>query len=439
MFTRCPQCTTVFRVTANQLRAARGDVRCGNCAHVFNAMESLADELPQHAQQEHADAPEGDNDALEFNAPEQTWSEIFIEARPKPSDVALDGDIEAITANPDEWRAMLEELGVAPADVEAEVEADIAAEIETDLDPEDTGIEMGAASLMAEDDENDAIEAFSAEYLTAADETEDDETPAREADEKEREPEPVYVIDTPPPETDNAEGAFDEEAVEVEEIVIESVQPIFADDAGAPADSLDAAVSAASPDEEFPLWDELAPSTTTEHERRPSGIWAVATVLLAAALILQLGHQARDSLAAHPRYGELVRNGYASLNQRLYPDWSLDSFFIRRSEALAGGSTPEALDISAAVEVTGAQPVGLPLVRVTLRDQWANTVGRRVFMPDEYLATDLPAIVPPGTRIPVALSLGDPGTKARGYEVDLCLQRRQTGLECQLVEAPYRP
>jgi predicted Zn finger-like uncharacterized protein len=427
MFTRCPQCTTVFRVTANQLRAARGDVRCGNCAHVFNAMESLADELPRRRQQEHADAPEGDDDAMEFDAPEQTWGEIFIEARPKPGDVALDGEIEAITANPEEWRAMLAELGVAPADVEP------------DLELEDTGIEMGAASLMAEDDEDAAIEGFSSEGVPAAGETEENETPARELDERQREPEPVYVIDTPPPEAANAEAAIDAEAVEVEEIVIEAVQPIFADDAAAPADSLDAAVSATSPDDEFPLWYELDPATTPEHERRPSVIWAVAAVLLAAALMLQLGHQARDSLAAHPRYGELVRNAYASANQRLYPDWSLDSFFIRRSEALAGGSTPEALDISAAVEVTGAQPVGLPLVRVTLRDQWANTVGRRVFVPDEYLATDLPGIVPPGTRIPVALSLADPGTKARGYEVDLCLQRRQTGLECQLAEAPYRP
>ena len=31
MYTQCPDCATVFRVTAETLRAAQGDVRCGVC------------------------------------------------------------------------------------------------------------------------------------------------------------------------------------------------------------------------------------------------------------------------------------------------------------------------------------------------------------------------------------------------------------------------
>jgi predicted Zn finger-like uncharacterized protein len=43
MYTQCPQCQTVFRVTATMLKAARGKVRCGRCAHVFNALTFLID------------------------------------------------------------------------------------------------------------------------------------------------------------------------------------------------------------------------------------------------------------------------------------------------------------------------------------------------------------------------------------------------------------
>ena len=44
MLTRCPNCETAFRVTPEQLKARQGKVRCGECQHVFNALESLVEE-----------------------------------------------------------------------------------------------------------------------------------------------------------------------------------------------------------------------------------------------------------------------------------------------------------------------------------------------------------------------------------------------------------
>ena len=44
MRTRCPACSTVFRVTSDQLRAKAGKVRCGYCQAVFNAFDELLDE-----------------------------------------------------------------------------------------------------------------------------------------------------------------------------------------------------------------------------------------------------------------------------------------------------------------------------------------------------------------------------------------------------------
>jgi predicted Zn finger-like uncharacterized protein len=41
--TRCAACGTVFRVVQDQLRVSEGWVRCGRCAEVFNAVESLVD------------------------------------------------------------------------------------------------------------------------------------------------------------------------------------------------------------------------------------------------------------------------------------------------------------------------------------------------------------------------------------------------------------
>lgn len=44
MFTCCPACQTLFRVRAETLRVAQGEVRCGRCGAQFNALDSLAED-----------------------------------------------------------------------------------------------------------------------------------------------------------------------------------------------------------------------------------------------------------------------------------------------------------------------------------------------------------------------------------------------------------
>lgn len=46
MLTRCPGCATHFRVTPDQLKLRAGRVRCGECQHVFNALDTLIEEPP---------------------------------------------------------------------------------------------------------------------------------------------------------------------------------------------------------------------------------------------------------------------------------------------------------------------------------------------------------------------------------------------------------
>jgi len=45
MITRCPSCQTHFRVHAEQLAARGGQVRCGKCSRVFDALDHLIEEI----------------------------------------------------------------------------------------------------------------------------------------------------------------------------------------------------------------------------------------------------------------------------------------------------------------------------------------------------------------------------------------------------------
>lgn len=58
MLTRCPECSTTFRVTAEQLKMRAGTVRCGKCQAVFNALDSLLESAtPEEALPPQTPAP----------------------------------------------------------------------------------------------------------------------------------------------------------------------------------------------------------------------------------------------------------------------------------------------------------------------------------------------------------------------------------------------
>src|SRR5215831_3827170 len=52
LFTRCPGCKTVFRVTEAQLNLRAGQVRCGHCRTVFNGRDELIALDPPALEQE---------------------------------------------------------------------------------------------------------------------------------------------------------------------------------------------------------------------------------------------------------------------------------------------------------------------------------------------------------------------------------------------------
>lgn len=64
--TRCVHCHTVFRVTTAQLQAHGGQVRCGRCMQVFDALAALA---PEPAMIEPQSQPAVDPDVVQETAP----------------------------------------------------------------------------------------------------------------------------------------------------------------------------------------------------------------------------------------------------------------------------------------------------------------------------------------------------------------------------------
>lgn len=85
MHTTCPSCHAVFRVTPEQLEARSGKVRCGKCAFVFNAFDTLV--TPIETVSLIAPPPEGfESQGLE--QPNIDVEEEHITLQPAPATVA---------------------------------------------------------------------------------------------------------------------------------------------------------------------------------------------------------------------------------------------------------------------------------------------------------------------------------------------------------------
>lgn len=447
MYTRCPSCSSTFRVTAALLQMADGEVRCGSCGTVFNALHTLVDDwtgtfgpMPAPAipttgegaaPEERPEAPGTDapfddvpaSETLEFDAPERDWQRFFIapeEVRPigGREDPALGEDfapgepaaparsLEEETADTDTWQAFLREA--APGEA-----ADESADEEDDAPP---------FVILDDESRGPALEILVRRETTTGE---------------------AVLVTGPEPEAPGEQASEPATAAEVAPVA--ETQP-------ASEDTAEHLVTSLAPAEPLPGEQPTAPETVLDWGPPPAfskaeprgathaGRWLAASVAAVLLLAGQALHHYRDSLAADPRYGALVRDAYARLGQSVYPDWPLAAYEIRSAKAEIQNSTPGALDIVADIAVTGTQPVGLPMVRVVLRDRWTNPVASGIFDSSQYLA-DAPSTshaYSPGTLIPVAISLKDPGSTAQGYEVDVCLPNRRYGLQCQSARDPFR-
>ena len=96
LYTRCPGCTTIFRVTEPQLALRDGQVRCGHCRTVFNGREQLISLAPlADAEQEYDELAQGPptvtlRSARSLDPPPPAPTPTAMPETPAPSPDAVD-------------------------------------------------------------------------------------------------------------------------------------------------------------------------------------------------------------------------------------------------------------------------------------------------------------------------------------------------------------
>jgi len=395
VYTQCSKCETVFRLSAETLRAAGGQVRCGRCGEVFNALarlaeeatafptgesslesESRADAILQSAQPvppAAAPAPEGDEIAhlkildapdeevdldasLEFTLPPGELDRIFIETSPTPLQI-LAASVKAAAARsaPPAATAHPEPAHPEPAHPEpAHAEPVHAESVPTESMP---AAPLPAASI----------------------------------------PEPGMVLRNTPPQ-------------------IERRVPV-------PAAKIPGLTVSEDIRQEMLAGYQRAELPEINAPRRPQlppAVWISAAVTLALLLVFQVVQTNGEWLSAHAPL----------LDGDGKPSATLATYQLRQWGVTGDPGANGTLRVRASIMNAAAQLQPYPLLRVTLADRFGTRVGAREFEPAEYLGKAPARMIAPGERVDATLNILDPGKDAEGFEIDVCIRTAEKRIVC---------
>jgi predicted Zn finger-like uncharacterized protein len=358
MYTQCPQCQAVFQVTAEHLKAANGDVRCGQCLTVFNALDRLSETVPPQP-------------AAAAEPPSAEELDTAI----------ADADLYA------EWASET----TAPAPPPAAVE---------DEEPDQEEVALGDMDLVSADlDEPLAAEAELAEEVIIV----DADAPGW------RQAEPDAA----------AETTIDIAAGEAE--IPQPVTPTSQDEAGEAEipvqEAAPAAPEAAKTHVPAVILDDLARDKA--EQLRPSGTpWAIGSFLLMLVFAGQAVYFARDQLARDPQLRPWLERACQYLDCQISRPLEIEKIEILGWDVRSSPALPKALVASTTLINNARFPQPFPLLELRFSNMTGTLLAQRRFKPREYLpaGTDIRAGMQPDTPVHVELELMDPGKAAVNFE-----------------------
>ncbi len=483
MYTKCPECNAVCRVTAKDLQRARGRVRCGGCDGVFNAIDHLTEDEP--GAHDPGAIPGG------ASGDERTADDVLAETN-KQLLVTLDelagAEDVRIEDTGTEWLVLGAEFA------SGEASAPDASQETTDL----ANVTEVPADARRNDDNTPLAENPDGE--SRGQDTPRPVPPLRSAAELEdrgasefEESRPDLTLSEPEDWTDSlddvSEGgtASDNIPLEVEEELAAIHNELSAKEDPLPLDEGFAAgrsrpamgsatyihpVLKAAPTEAAPTAAADIESTVTEdmfvhgslekdrleaeNEARslfgtagslldtdaarrggrrstdPTSYGVIAgTILLVLLMLGQVIHAHRETLSTYGLFNQTIGPVYRLLGIPVTPEWDIRGW---RFEATNGNiaEDEDVLTIFSRIGNNSLLPLPYPLMHVSLTDRWEEIIGSRVLMPNEYLAGDLDPSRPviPGENFTAVITIDEPSVDATGFKLNVCYRVSPGRVRC---------
>lgn len=431
--TQCPYCKTHFRLSQEQLSAAAGNVRCGACLKVFNALSSnppapaqpvigrhnAAGELLIHDDLELDDLDlealgldesivEEVNPPLSASREEEQRPAQVIEADLSATEEELFADEPPLNLaetaqphDPDELHhfSAIEEhddldlhedfLATPPArDIKPQVQAEQATT--TAVEPPIAITLPATARLRPLQDDPRASGIFLRDRPATGFYTENDPEPLESGLSAHSDPGPADALQTD----------------EIDERQTGRSEPRLDDNLTLPE----------LEDEPLLLGEATRPSRRPKH----NWIWTLLCALAVLALLVQTVTYNLEAWARDARWRPALESICLVAGCEL--PVRVDISQVRSSNLLVRPHPefPNALAIDVIIYNRADYPQPFPVVRMVFSDSQGDSVSEKRFRPEEYLGGELAGrnLMPPQTPIHIALSMVAPGPRASSYALD---------------------
>ncbi len=387
MFTQCAQCETIFKLTADVLGAAGGQVRCGRCGEVFNALTRLAEEPGAFTVGESRFELESRADQILESSDELpaartgTHAQVQVDEYPDGEDLD-DRDFASLEIQPDP------------------------------ISPEEFPLPGAEDGQIYELDEHGDLVV-------------PDFEPAEDFNE--------IFVESP------KEAAAATAAAVAATTAAVAVRPVEAASVEPPAEQVHPAE--AHPSE--PLAPSAAPANPFATDppvpvaRR--ALFASLAVIFTLTLAAQVIHQNREWLAQRSPLGPWLQTIYTAIGMPLPTPLDLSVYQLRQWGVTGEPAASGTLRVRASILNIGTGTQPFPLLRVALADRFGRKMAAREFEPADYLGRPATGMMRPGERVDATLDLVDPGKGAEGFEIDVCLRGAARRLACAGDSAPHAP
>ncbi len=432
MYTQCSTCETVFKLSAEVLRAAGGQVRCGKCGEVFNALSRLAEDSGAFQTSESPLELETRADSILESSPVLPVAAAMAREaeeyeRPEPGvEIA---HLRFLDLNEEEGPDELQDSGASsdlandasmeftlpPGELDRIfIESKKRARAPAPAAPPSSTSEP-ASGLVSPFPPNPAPAPLSRTDLRA--DPQPDLPPH---------PESMVIADR---RVRSGAGGF-EVPEEVRREMLEGLEQAAPLAALAMRNSGGSAGRRRTPRlsaENFS--DELRGTP-----RRSLFLWLGAAIASALLLTGQVAHRNREWFSTHAPFS--LRGLYSSLGGAGPAPPNLSAYQLRQWGVTGDPNANGTLRVRASILNTAAQLQPYPLLRVTLANRFGSRVGARDFEPSEYLGKPVAKLLAPGERADATLDILDPGKNAEGFEIDVCLRQPDQKIACASDVAP---
>ena len=391
LVTRCPHCSTRFRVSEAQLQVAKGRVRCGACLTVFVGIDHLQWDLEQDVAIAN---PDQSIDQLLGEIDEFELDEVSVPAADEPVAPGVelagspgpDGALDAISTD--------SEIPQSVEDIERVVEAndEVAAPIpEPELELRDN-----ASNELDLPENPDWLETQPIEVELPIDPFDrlSHETALEESIAEFGELESAAQAELPEPEP---QKQIRSDPVTADPITAsQPMQPRVVEDLASVA---------------------LEAPRRSRFQRWRGVLFIVALVLIAGQVVWYL----LPSWISDPEKRWLPEQVCEVVGCKLEPLRDLSQLLLTNVVVRAHPDRPEVRQIDLLLVNSGTFDQAFPDIEITFSTPAGDRVAWKRFTPVQYLAGDMTnaSAIPRKTPVRISLAVTDPGTLAYSYEITL--------------------